>query len=87
MGPTEQSLISLAESLLQAAKDYDAKADDDRSLRWKMAKTAQDIQMQLKDPKEATFDHLSNVCTMALASSPKHDFRIQNTAPSIELLY
>jgi hypothetical protein len=59
---SSQSLTALAEEILANAKKYENGKQDDRTLRVRLMKSAQDLQMQLKDPKEATFDHLTHVC-------------------------
>jgi hypothetical protein len=65
--PSENhSWIALAESILAAAKKYEAGPQDDRALRLGLMKPAQDLQMRLKDPKDAIFDHFTHVCSPSI---------------------
>ena len=54
------SLTALAESLLSDIKKYEAGGRHDRASRMAL-QTARHLEMRLKDPKQAMFDHCTNV--------------------------
>lgn len=60
------SLTALAEELLTATKRYESEADSEgpseRVQRLTLLRRVRDLSMLLQEPKEAIFDHFTNVC-------------------------
>ena len=61
MSTAEPSLTALAESLLSDVKKYESGGRHDRASRMALQQTARNLEMRLKDPKQAMFDHCTNV--------------------------
>jgi uncharacterized protein YdcH (DUF465 family) len=56
-------LSTQAEALVSKIKDFETSKDNlSRAERLQLVQSLEKLTLQLKDPKDAIFDHLTNVC-------------------------
>lgn len=65
---TPQSLSAQCEGILASIKEFEKSDQTDRAQRLKLVQSLNKLALRLKDPKEAIFDHFTNVCTHSLNS-------------------
>lgn len=59
---TTQSLSAQCEDILASIKEFEKTDQTDRAQRLRLVQSLNKLTHRLKDPKEAIFDHFTNVC-------------------------
>lgn len=67
---TSQSLSAQCEDILASIKEFEKTDQTDRAQRLRLVQSLNKLTHRLKEPKEAIFDHFTNVRQLPLFRSP-----------------